>query len=107
MQRSGAAVQTNGIRGGSGRKANRKGADQVSAARWLEKKRGMYIKTPTRGARAGKTCYWARVWIKSRQDFAHFYLGLKPKAAQEGLDQILGNPEAALPEREQQQKEAA
>jgi len=69
--------------------------------KWIKGKRDMYTKVPTRGARAGKTCYWARVWIKSRQEFAHFYLGLKPKAAQERLDQMLGNPEAALAERQQ------
>ncbi len=37
----------------------------------------------------------------------HFYLRVKPKAAQERLDQILDNPEAALADPVQQQKEAA
>jgi hypothetical protein len=45
------------------------------------------------------TTYHARVWIKSRGKFAHFYLGLAPKQAQRRLDQILGDPESALAKR--------
>ena len=75
----------------------------MSAKKWIKGSGGMYTKTPVRGARAGKICYWARVWIKSRKEFAHFFLGLTPKQADRRMHKILGDPEAALVERQRQQ----
>jgi integrase len=74
----------------------------VTDKKWIKGTGGMYIKKPTRGARAGETCYWARVWIKSRKDFAHFFLGLTPKQAERKMREILGDPEAALAKREEE-----
>lgn len=75
----------------------------MSAKKWIKGSGGMYTKIPVRGARAGKTCYWARVWIKSRKEFAHFFLGLTPRQAERRMREILGDPEAAVAERDQQQ----
>ena len=79
----------------------------MSAKAWIKKSGGMYTETPTRGARAGETVYKARIWIKSRQDFAHFYLGVTLKQAQRKMPEILGDPEAALAQRDERPAPAA
>lgn len=79
----------------------------MSEKTWIKDSGGMYTVTPTRGARAGETVYKARVWIKSRQNFAHFYLGVTSKQAEKRMREILGNPEAALLKRDTRPAPAA
>ncbi len=79
----------------------------MSAKTWIKDSGGMYTETPTRGARAGETVYKARVWIKSRQDFAYFYLGVTERQAGKRMREILGNPEAALAQRDARPAPAA
>ncbi len=65
---------------------------------------GIYSKTRLRKNGKPLEVFYGRVWLPARKRFCYFKLGTAPNQAQAKMRRILGDPEAALAEREKKHR---